>query len=175
MRGYPATLTPDANGGFTVTFRDVPEAITEGDSRDEALMRAEDALESALAMYIAAKQPLPKPSAAKRREAMVPLSALGMAKTALYEAMLEQKVGRAELARRLRWHLPQVNRVLDPRHASKMEQVEAALAALLRPDICAGKRSAFRCALTFGRSAALFRLLTIARVKRSGTHHAYSI
>ena len=33
-------------------------------------------------------------------------------------------------ARRLRWHLPQVNRVLDPRHASKMEQVEAALAAL---------------------------------------------
>ena len=49
MRGYPATLTPDANGGFTVTFRDVPEAITEGDSRDEALMRAEDALESALA------------------------------------------------------------------------------------------------------------------------------
>ena len=44
--------------------------------------------------------------------------------------MLEQKVGRAELARRLRWHLPQVSRVLDPRHASKMEQVEVALAAL---------------------------------------------
>src|SRR5437773_9240544 len=129
MRAYPAKLSPDPDGGFTVTFRDVPEAITEGDSRDEALMRAEDALESALAMYIAAKQPLPKPSAAKRREAMVPLSALGMAKTALYEAMLEQ-VGRAELARRLRWHLPQVNRVLDPRHASKMEQVEVALAAL---------------------------------------------
>jgi hypothetical protein len=27
--------------------------------------------------------------------------------------MREQSVGRAELARRLRWHLPQVNRVLD--------------------------------------------------------------
>jgi hypothetical protein len=26
--------------------------------------------------------------------------------------------------------LPQVNRVLDPRHASRMERVEAALAAL---------------------------------------------
>jgi antitoxin HicB len=34
------------------------------------------------------------------------------------------------LARRLRWHLAQVNRVLDRRHASKMEQVETALAAL---------------------------------------------
>lgn len=130
MRAYPATLIPDPDGGFTVTFRDVPEAITEGDSREEALLRAEDALESALAMYVMAKEPLPVPSAAQRKEVMVPLSALGMAKTALYQAMREQGVGRAELARRLRWHLAQVNRVLDLRHASKMEQVEAALAAL---------------------------------------------
>jgi len=130
MRAYPATLVPDPDGGFTVTFRDVPEAITEGDSREEALLRAEDALESALAMYVMAKEPLLAPSAAKPGEAMVPLSALGMAKAALYEAMREQGVGRAELARRLRWHLPQVARVLDLRHASKMEQVEAALAAL---------------------------------------------
>jgi antitoxin HicB len=44
--------------------------------------------------------------------------------------MRDQNVGRAELARRMRWHPPQVNRVRDLRHASKMEQVEAALAAL---------------------------------------------
>jgi predicted RNase H-like HicB family nuclease len=50
MRAYPAALTPDPDSGFTVTFRDVPEAITEGDLREEALLRAEDALESALAM-----------------------------------------------------------------------------------------------------------------------------
>ncbi len=130
MRAYPAALIPDPDGGFTVTFRDVPEAITEGDSREEALLRAEDALESALAMYVMAKEPLPAPSAAQPGEAIVPLSALGMAKAALYEAMREQGVGRAELARRLRWHLPQVARVLDLHHASKMEQVEAALAAL---------------------------------------------
>jgi antitoxin HicB len=129
MRSYPAALTPDPDGGFTVTFRDVPEAITEGDTRDEALLRAEDALESALAMYVAAKEPLPS-SEAEADEVMVPLSALGMAKTALYDAMREQGVGRAELARRLRWHPPQVNRVLDLRHASRMEHVEAALAAL---------------------------------------------
>ncbi len=106
MRAYPAALTPDPDGGFTVTFRDVPEAITEGDSREEAVLRAEDALESALAMYIAAKEPLPSPSKPEAGEVMVPLSALGMAKTALYDAMREQGVGRAELARRLRWHLP---------------------------------------------------------------------
>jgi antitoxin HicB len=61
---------------------------------------------------------------------MVPLSALRMAKTALYDAMCDQGVGRAELARRLRWHLPQVARLLDLRHASRVEHVEAALAAL---------------------------------------------
>ena len=128
MRAYPATLIPDPDGGFTVTFRDVPEAITEGDTKEEALLRAEDALESALAMYVTAKEPLPNASAAQRGEVIVPLSALGMAKAALYDAMREQGVGRVELARRLRWHLAQINRVLDLRHASKMEQVEAALA-----------------------------------------------
>jgi antitoxin HicB len=81
-------------------------------------------------MYVAAKEPLPTSSEAEIDEVMVPLSALGMAKTALYQAMREQGVGRAELARGLRWHLPQVNRVLDLRHASRMEHVEAALAAL---------------------------------------------
>jgi antitoxin HicB len=130
MRAYPAALIPDPHGGFTVTFRNVPEAITEADTRAEALLRAEDALESALAMCVAAKEPLPASSEAEAGEVMVPLSALGMAKTALYDAIREQGVGRAELARRLRWHLPQVNRVLDLRHASRMEQVEAALAAL---------------------------------------------
>jgi len=130
VQSYPAALTPDPEGGFTVTFRDVPEAITEGDTREEALLRAEDALESALAMYIAAKERLPVPSKPEPDEHIVPLSALGMAKTALYDAMREQGVNRAELARRLRWHLPQVSRLLDLRHASRMEQVEAALAAL---------------------------------------------
>jgi len=130
MRAYPATLTSDSDDGFTVTLRDVPEAITEGDSREEALLRAEDALESALAMCVAAKEALPAATAAQSGEIIVPLSAIGMAKAALYEAMREQGVGRAELARRLRWHLPQVTRVLDLRHASKMEQIEAALAAL---------------------------------------------
>jgi antitoxin HicB len=130
MRTYPAALTPDPDGGFTVTFGNVPEAITEGDSREEALLRAEEALESALAMYIAAKEPMPASSDPKADEEMVPLSALGMAKTALYDAMREQGVGRAEFARRLRWHLPQVSRLLDLRHTSRMEHAEAALAAL---------------------------------------------
>jgi antitoxin HicB len=131
MRAYPALFTLDTEaGGYVVTFRDVPEAITEGETLEEAAMEAKDALETALSIYVSGHKPLPVASAAQDGERMVPLSALGMAKAALYDEMIAQGVGRAELARRLRWHLEQVTRVLDLCHASKMEQVEAALAAL---------------------------------------------
>jgi predicted RNase H-like HicB family nuclease len=90
MRSYSAALTPDPDGGFTVRFRDVPEAINEGDNREEALLRAEDALESALPTYIAAGEPLPTASGVEVSEEMVLLSALGMAKAALYDVVREQ-------------------------------------------------------------------------------------
>ena len=132
MRGYPARFQPAKEGGFTVTFRDVPEAITEGDTMEEARAAAADALESALSFYVDDRKPLPVPSAVKRGEHVVRLSALGMAKTALYEAMLAEKISRAELARRLSCHLEQVARLLDLTHASKFEQLERALASVNR-------------------------------------------
>jgi antitoxin HicB len=132
MRGYPARFQPAKEGGFTVTFRDVPEAITEGDTLDEAMDAAANALESALSFYIADRKPLPEPSPPKRGERMVELSALGMAKTALHEGMLAESVSRAQLARRLACHLEQVARLLDLTHASKFEQLERALAAVNR-------------------------------------------
>jgi antitoxin HicB len=48
----------------------------------------------------------------------------------LYEAVSEQGMGRAELARRLHWHLSQINRVRDLRDALRMRHVESALVAL---------------------------------------------
>lgn len=132
MRGYPARFQPAKEGGFTVTFRDVPEAITEGDTMAEAHAAAANALETALSFYIDERKPLPVPSAPKRGERMVQLSALGMAKTELYEAMAAGKISRAELARRLSCHLEQVSRLLDLTHASKFEQLERALAVVGR-------------------------------------------
>ena len=132
MRGYPAKFQRAKEGGFTVTFRDVPEAITEGDTVEEAQSAAADALETALSFYVDERRPLPKPSTLKRGERLVQLSAIGMAKTALYEAMLAEKVSRAELARRLSCHLEQVARLLDLTHASKFEQLQRALEAVNR-------------------------------------------
>ena len=60
----------------------------------------------------------------------VTLPALTEAKVALYSAMLAGGIGKAELARRLNCHLPQVDRLLDLNHASRLDQLESALRAV---------------------------------------------
>jgi antitoxin HicB len=72
---------------------------------------------------------VPLPSAPEGRPCAV-LSALATAKVLLYRAMREAGVSKAELARRLGWHGPQVDRLLDLNHASRLDQIETALAAL---------------------------------------------
>jgi len=130
MFDYPVTLTPD-DGTVLVTFPDVPEAITFGADEEEALLQAVDALETALSFYIDARKPLPVPSAAEGSPTVRP-SALECAKLGVYQAMTEQGIKKAELARRLGWHMPQVDRLFDLNHASRFDQIEAAARALGR-------------------------------------------
>lgn len=132
MFDYPVTLTPDDDGTVLVTFVDVPEAITFGADEDEALLQAVDALESALSMYVADRQPLPAASRPKRGQHTVRPSPLECAKLGVYQAMTEQGIKKAELARRLGWHMPQVDRLFDLRHASRLDQLEAAARVLGR-------------------------------------------
>ena len=129
MFDYPVTLKPDGDT-ILVTFADVPEAITFGADEGEALLNAVDALETGLSFYVDARKPLPIASKAKPKQLTVRPSALECAKLGVYQAMTEQGIKKAELARRLSWHMPQVDRLFDLRHASKMDQIEAAAAVL---------------------------------------------
>jgi len=129
MLEYPVNLEPAEEGGFVVTFPDVPEAITQGEDWGEALLHAQDALESALSFYVSGRKDIPAPSPANGRPVVTP-SALGCAKIGVYQAMRAQGVSKAELARKLNWHLPQVDRLLDLCHTSRLDQVETALAVL---------------------------------------------
>ena len=131
MFDYPVTLTPDGDT-VLVTFADVPEALTFGADEDEALLQAVDALEAALSFYVDARKPLPVASKAKRGQRTVRPSALEGAKLGVYQAMTEQGIKKAELARRLGWHMPQVDRLFDLRHASRLDQIEAAARVLGR-------------------------------------------
>jgi antitoxin HicB len=129
MLKYPVKLERDTNGTFLATLPDVPEAHTFGNTRQEALAHSMDALETAFMLYMDSRKAIPQPSG-RRRGAAVTLPALTEAKLALYSAMRAARVGKAELARRLDCHLPQVDRLLDLRHRSRLDQLEAAFRAL---------------------------------------------
>ena len=131
MFDYPVILTPDGDT-VLVSFIDVPEAITFGADEDEALLQAVDALESALSFYVEARKPLPVASKARRGQRCVRPSALAGATLGVYQAMTEQGFKKAELARRLGWHKPQVNRLFDLRHACRLDWIDAAARMLGR-------------------------------------------
>ena len=128
---YPATLTPDVqDSGFIVTFVDVPEAITQGDDVPEALHQAADCLEEAIAGRIRRREDIPEPSPVQAGQYAVAVPAQTAAKAALYVALRQMQLTQVELAARLQCDEKEVRRLLDPRHASKLSRLEAALALL---------------------------------------------
>jgi antitoxin HicB len=131
MYQYPVRFKTDTNGTFLVTFPDVPEAITFGQDRAEAKIRAAEALEAALSIYMDQRREIPRPTQAiTKRTQVVTLPALSEAKVALYELMRASGIRKAELARRLRCGKSQVDRLLNLNHASRLDQLEAAFHAL---------------------------------------------
>ena len=51
-RRYSVVLTPQPEGGFTVTSPDVLDLVTEGDTREEALRMARDCAEALILTYM---------------------------------------------------------------------------------------------------------------------------
>jgi antitoxin HicB len=129
MFEYPVQITKESNGTYTVSFPDVPEAHTFGDTRDEALERAAEALETALSFYIDDAKDLPKASAIRGRPVVSP-SLIGEMKLGIYKAMRDAKIRKTDLARRMGVALMQIDRLLDLTHSSRVEQLEAAYGAL---------------------------------------------
>ncbi|PLY41178.1 antitoxin [Janthinobacterium sp. ROICE36] len=127
---YPASFTPDPDGGYVVTFRDIPEAITQGDDDDEAMFMARDVLREAMSIYFDEKRPVPMPSKAQRDERLVDLPISVAAKVLLLNEMLTQKVNASELSRRLGASPQTAARLTDLEHATKIDQIDAALQAL---------------------------------------------
>lgn len=130
MYAYPCTLTPDEDGGLVVTFPDVPEAITGGSDRDEALAMAEDALATALAGYVLDKRDIPTPSSAKDGHTYVPVPSVVAAKLALYSAMRAQRITKVELANRLGVSEAAARKLTNPEHNSRIGQLHRALRAV---------------------------------------------
>jgi len=128
---YPATFLPERNGkGFHVRFPDLPEALTGGADLDETLAEAADCLAEAIAGRIARGDGIPVPSKPKRGQYPVGVPLYLAPKLALYLAMREGGIRNTELAKRLAVSETVVRRMLDPKHNTKPEKIQAALAAL---------------------------------------------
>lgn len=130
---YAVKLTPDkGEGGYVVTCRDLPEAITQGETVEEALAEAADALEEAIAARIDDGREIPSPSATKRGERAVSVPPSMALKAAVYLAVREAGISNSEFARRMRLDEKEARRILDPHHPTKLPRIEEALSVLGR-------------------------------------------
>jgi antitoxin HicB len=128
---YPVTLVPEEQpGGFVVTLPDFPEAITQGDSEEEALREAEDCLEEAVANRIMMNIALPEPSAPAPGQQVVCLPAPTAVKAAFYSAIRELNLSKVQLAAVLGVDEKEVRRLLDPYHPSKLNRIDELLRRL---------------------------------------------
>lgn len=126
---FVCRLQRNGEDGFIATFPDVPEALTEGATREEALENAADALEVALLGRMKDGDDLPLPRKV-RTGTVVRVSAQSSAKLAFYLAFRQSGLSRSALARKIGKDEAEVRRMLDPYHASKLSALDEALHAL---------------------------------------------
>ncbi|MDR3471598.1 MAG: type II toxin-antitoxin system HicB family antitoxin [Devosia sp.] len=134
---FRITLTPDDNGTFLITCPALPEVTTFGETEVECVRNASAAIEEALAARISAGQDVPIDAqtltpVTGSRILFASIPALSELKLDLYRAIRAAGITRAELARRLGWNRNSVDRLFQLDHASRLDQIEAAAAALGR-------------------------------------------
>lgn len=129
---YPAVLEDQGVDGFLVTFPDVPEAITGGDTLVEARANAADALEEAILAYMAMGRAIPAPRAARKGEELIVLDPVTAARAILAQAMVTDQVTNVALAKRLGKSEGAVRRLTDGATGVKIDTVLAALEAVGR-------------------------------------------
>ena len=127
---YPVLLTPAEEGGYVVTCRDLPELVTQGETVDDALEQAADAMDEVFAAYLIKGLDFPRASKAKRREHLVAPPAETVAKAALSVAMRDAGISKVQLAKRLGVDEKEVRRLLDPHYGSKLPRIAKAIGLL---------------------------------------------
>jgi antitoxin HicB len=127
---FRIVLEDDPDGGVLATFPDIPEAITHGADREEAIVQAREALAVALFGYLKEGWKLPVP----KRKAGLHISpgTTDTLKVAVVEAWTESGMSKSEFARQLGVDEKEARRILDPDSATKADRLEQALAVLGR-------------------------------------------
>ena len=128
--GYRYTLERQENGWWLVRFPGIPEALTEGESQEEARANATDCVIAALEGYMKAGKALPREGATHSGRDRAVLPSLVTAKLAVYETMRRRGWSKLKLAKQLGTPENSVRRLLDLRHSSHMWIIDDALAKM---------------------------------------------
>lgn len=128
MWTYAVRLTKDSNATYLATAPDFPEVTSFGATVPEALARAADAIEEAIAARMADKQDVPRPAKTGKHRATV--STRTALKVLLYEVMRKKGISKNQLAGRLQVHRPQIDRLLNVRHTTNLDTIDQAFKAV---------------------------------------------
>jgi antitoxin HicB len=128
--GYRYTLGRQENGWWLVRFPGIPEALTEGETEEEARASALDCVITALEGYMKAGKPLPRQGAGHSGPDRAVLPSLVTAKLAVYETMRVRGWSKVKLAKELGVPENSVRRLLDLNHSSQMWIIDEALAKM---------------------------------------------
>jgi antitoxin HicB len=128
--GYRYTLERQDNGWWLVRFPGIPEALTEGETKEEARANARDCVVAALEGYMKAGRPLPRTGAGHTGADRAVLPSLVTAKLAVYETMRARGWSKVKLARELGLSENSVRRLLDLHHSSQMWIIDEALSKM---------------------------------------------
>ena len=123
---YPVLLSEDKDdGGYVVTCRDIPELITQGDTLNEALEYAADALDVALCGRIEQGSDIPAPTAKKTGEHLVSVPVITALKAAAFTRF--QQSGRTKTAIAAELGIPEseIQRILNPAHTTGIDTLES--------------------------------------------------
>ena len=126
---YPAIFDPADEGGYTITFPDFPEAISEGDTLEEANYNAIEVLDLTLKSRMEDNEVIPLPHSESGTNVHM------IAPDVNIQAALLVKLNRgdkkfSDLARTLGTSWPAVSRLEDPKHWPSLRQLDKMAAAL---------------------------------------------
>lgn len=121
---YQCHIKKQEEGKFLVTFPDFEEALTEGDSLEEALFNAEEVLTLTLDGRMAEGMsiPIPNQQDAKLKHFYLIYPSLKVQSALLVRLMRSDK-SLAEMARSLETSWPSASRLEDPHHWSSLRQL----------------------------------------------------
>lgn len=129
MLNYPARFQKERDG-YVVTFRDIPEALTSGATKKEAMEMAADALATAMEFYFEDRRQVPMPTKARKGEEVVELPASVAVKVLLLNEMLKENMTPSKLAKKLDTSPQTITRIVDLHHATKIDTLADAFKAM---------------------------------------------